>query len=123
MADAVERRPGRGSVPARFRAIGLACREWALAQPHRFALIYGSPVPGYAAPQDTVGPATRIPVLLVSLLQEADASPRSAAYTPRVGRSLRPLLADFDQWSGQSGRNFSDAAMALGFMSFSGIQL
>lgn len=121
MADAVERRPGRGSVPARFRAIGLACREWALAQPHRFALIYGSPVPGYAAPQDTIGPATRIPVLLVSLLQETGASPQSAAYSPPVGRSLRPLLRDFEQWSGQADRRFSPEAMALGLMSWTHI--
>ncbi|MFN8128298.1 MAG: TetR/AcrR family transcriptional regulator [Candidatus Nanopelagicales bacterium] len=118
MADAVEGSVGRGSVAARFRAIGLACRSWALGQPHRFALIYGSPIPGYAAPQDTIGPATRIPVLLVSLLQEAGAAPRSSAYTLRVGRSLRPLLTDFEQWSGQADRKFSPEAMALGLMSW-----
>ena len=27
---------------------------WAVAHPHDYALVYGSPVPGYAAPQDTV---------------------------------------------------------------------
>jgi AcrR family transcriptional regulator len=120
MADAVEARVGRGSPTARFRAIGLACREWALAQPHRFALIYGSPVPGYAAPQDTIGPATRIPVLLVALLQEAGATPHTGAYSARVGRSLRPLMSDFAQWSGHEQR-FSDEALALGFMAWTHI--
>ena len=27
-----------------------AYRAWAMAEPHRFALIFGPPVPGYAAP-------------------------------------------------------------------------
>jgi hypothetical protein len=34
-------------------------RGWALAHPHDWALIFGSPVPGYAAPHDTIRPATR----------------------------------------------------------------
>ena len=29
-----------------------AYRSWALEEPHRFALIFGPPVPGYAAPED-----------------------------------------------------------------------
>ena len=44
---------------ARFLSLTHAVRDWALADPHQWALIYGSPVPGYQAPQDTVGPATR----------------------------------------------------------------
>src|SRR5689334_9031334 len=36
----------------RFLRITTAVREWALADPHQWALIYGSPVPGYQAPQD-----------------------------------------------------------------------
>src|SRR5664280_1306350 len=45
----------------------------ALAHPHEFALGYGSPVPGYAAPADTVGPATRVPRLLARVLRAAAA--------------------------------------------------
>ncbi|MCL4152005.1 UNVERIFIED_CONTAM: hypothetical protein GTU68_056789, partial [Idotea baltica] len=36
----------------RFIAIGRSVRVWAQANPHEYALIYGSPVPGYAAPKD-----------------------------------------------------------------------
>ncbi len=43
-------------------------RSWARAHPHEWALIYGSPVPGYAAPEDTVGPATRVALVLLRLL-------------------------------------------------------
>jgi AcrR family transcriptional regulator len=38
----------------------LALREWAVAAPHRWALIYGSAIPGYAAPADTIAPAGRV---------------------------------------------------------------
>src|SRR5262245_34376835 len=52
--------PGRGRTPAgRFFAAGRAVRAWAVANPHEYALLYGSPVPGYQAPQDTIGPASR----------------------------------------------------------------
>jgi AcrR family transcriptional regulator len=44
----------------RFRATCRAARDWALAHPHEYALVYGSPVPGYAAPATTVGPAARV---------------------------------------------------------------
>ncbi len=37
-----------------------ALRSWAHGHPQEYALLYGSPVPGYAAPQDTIGPATRV---------------------------------------------------------------
>ena len=35
-------------------------RDWAVAEPHRWALIYGSTIPGYAAPPDTIDPAGRV---------------------------------------------------------------
>ncbi len=35
-------------------------RAWAVAEPHRWALIYGSTIPGYAAPPDTIAPAGRV---------------------------------------------------------------
>lgn len=42
---------------ARWRALGHAMRGWALANPHEFQLIYGTPIPGYVAPPETVGAA------------------------------------------------------------------
>jgi AcrR family transcriptional regulator len=48
-----------------------AVRGWALARPHEYALIYGSPVPGYLAPDDTIRPASRVPLLLVAIVREA----------------------------------------------------
>jgi AcrR family transcriptional regulator len=58
----------------RWRSVCLAVRGWALAHPHEFALIHGTPVPGYAAPQDTVGPGARVPLALVAVARDAHAA-------------------------------------------------
>ncbi|MFC9245001.1 TetR/AcrR family transcriptional regulator [Streptomyces sp. NPDC057136] len=55
----------------RWTAVACAVRDWAIAHPHEYALIYGSPVPGYIAPQDTVGPASRVGLVLIDLLRDA----------------------------------------------------
>ena len=55
----------------RWLAICHAVRDWALADPHQWALIYGSPVPGYSAPEDTIGPATRVILLIGRMLVES----------------------------------------------------
>ncbi|MCW2914316.1 MAG: TetR family transcription regulator [Actinomycetia bacterium] len=75
----------------RWRAISQAVREWALTHPHEYALVYGSPVPGYSAPQETVVPASRVPIALVKLARDAWASPTSAPSTE--GPPLSPTLA------------------------------
>lgn len=59
LVDAAE--AARDAVPAgdpsgRILAWAQTVREWALANPEGFRLIYGDPVPGYQAPAD--GPAT-----------------------------------------------------------------
>ncbi|MEU1602146.1 TetR/AcrR family transcriptional regulator [Micromonospora matsumotoense] len=56
---------------ARWLAVGHAVRDRALAVPHEWALIYGSPMPGYRAPEDTIGPGTRVILLIGRILQEA----------------------------------------------------
>jgi AcrR family transcriptional regulator len=55
---------------ARWFAVCVTVRAWARAHPHEYALLYGTPVPGYSAPQQTVAPAARVPLLLVGLLQD-----------------------------------------------------
>jgi AcrR family transcriptional regulator len=62
---------GAGSARARWLAACHAIRAWALARPHEYALIYGSPVPGYRAPEATIGPAARVPLAFVGVLADA----------------------------------------------------
>ena len=64
----------RSDLRGRWRAICHSVRDWAVARPHEYALIYGSPVPGYRAPQDTIAPASRAGLMLGHLLTDAWAS-------------------------------------------------
>lgn len=55
----------------RWLSVTRAIRRWAVASPHEYALIYGSPVPGYVAPEDTVLPSIRPVVVLGGILDDA----------------------------------------------------
>jgi AcrR family transcriptional regulator len=75
----------------RWRAMSQAVRTWAHTHPHEYALVYGSPVPGYSAPQETIVPASRVPIALVKLAHDAWVS---GALTPGTdGPPLSPTLA------------------------------
>lgn len=62
----------------RWMATAHAIRTWSLTHPHEHLLLYGSPVPGYAAPADTIGPATRSTFALVGIVADAAAAGRLA---------------------------------------------
>ena len=47
----------RDDFRGRWAGLAQGLRGWAVAHPHEYALTYGSPVPGYAAPQDTIASA------------------------------------------------------------------
>jgi AcrR family transcriptional regulator len=56
---------------SRWLAVARAVRDWAVAHPHEYALLYGSPVPGYRAPQTTVAPAARVAFALAGVVRDA----------------------------------------------------
>ena len=74
LADAVDARLAeipRAAWDTRIVAVGVEVREWALREPARYALLYGSPVPGYEAPGErTTEPGTRVIGTLVALVAE-----------------------------------------------------
>jgi AcrR family transcriptional regulator len=58
----------RTDLRGRWLAVCRAVRAWALSHPAEYGLLYGSPVPGYAAPQETVAPAAKVVLLLVDVV-------------------------------------------------------
>jgi AcrR family transcriptional regulator len=64
----------QSSVMARWLAAAGALRSWARANPHDYALVYGSPVPGYEAPADTIDPAARVSLVMLRVVAEGVAS-------------------------------------------------
>ena len=89
--------PGGLRPRVRWLAACHAIRDWALAHPHEYALIYGSPVPGYVAPPDTVAPASRVTTRLMWILIDATAAGRvlaadaQAPEDPEVGTAAAAL--------------------------------
>lgn len=70
--DAALERVGREDHAGRMVAIGRAVRAWALAEPATYALLFGSPVPGYEAPSEqTTEPGTRVARRLVEVWEDA----------------------------------------------------
>ncbi|MFJ4963125.1 putative HTH-type transcriptional regulator [Streptomyces sp. ADI96-02] len=100
-ADDRSRPPGPARTAERWVAVAAALRAWALEHPHEYALIYGSPVPGYTAPVDTVGPASRVGLVFIDLVREAfradglalaPLAPESRADAERMAAALAPDL-------------------------------
>ena len=71
VGECAERARRHGDAPrAQWRAVWRAVRSWALDHPAEYALIYGSPVPGYVAPSETVPAAARTAQVLVDVVVE-----------------------------------------------------
>jgi AcrR family transcriptional regulator len=73
-AEEAEAAVDRPDHLGRWLATMAATRAWAVAHPQEYALIFGSPVPGYQAPRTTVDPAARIPLLCLRILVDATAA-------------------------------------------------
>lgn len=75
LADAVDAAVAEVPIAqcrARLLAAAEAVRAWAVDDPARWTLLYGSPVPGYAAPAEvTVAPGTRVVRTLIAELTAA----------------------------------------------------
>jgi AcrR family transcriptional regulator len=100
LGEAVERAEDLVPRPAhaeRWRAVCLAARDWALEHRHEFALIYGTPVPGYVAPEHTVAAASRVPAVLIALLRDVVAAGGTVPVPPPgpvPEDAYAPLLAE-----------------------------
>jgi AcrR family transcriptional regulator len=87
------------SPAARWTAVCEAVRGWALAHPHEYALIYGSPVPGYAAPETTIPAAARVGLVFIGIVRDVHQGPGLTDLPLPPPGELRPegerMAADF----------------------------
>ena len=81
----------RGDFTGRWSACCHAVRSWARAHPAEYSLIYGSPVPGYRAPEETNSPASRVALALVAVVHDAATA---GALRPPFLPDLRPPLSE-----------------------------
>jgi len=102
-----------------IRAMAGAAREWAVTAPASWALLYGSPVPGYAAPAEaTVGPGTRVVAALFRIIAHA-----AAAGDITIGAADIPeaLSRDFDRLRAEFDIDCADAVLARCFTFWAGL--
>jgi len=91
--EAAESAVRRRNLLGRWLAVAGATRSWALAQPQEYALIFGSPVPGYQPPAGTLDPAARISLLVIRLVSDAVTAGRGPAADGRpIPRAVRADL-------------------------------
>jgi AcrR family transcriptional regulator len=88
---------------ARWVAVPRAMRSWACGHPHEWGLIFGSPVPGYEAPTETITPYTRLAQALVRPIIEAHqhrslqlaplapSAPSASPGTAPLARAVQPV--------------------------------
>lgn len=92
----------KGGPPEHFKVIARATRSWALSNPHEYALIYGSPVPGYHAPAERTNVAgnrvqqqlVRVLIELAPQFPQAECDPQLAADPSFTGVKLSTDLLE-----------------------------
>ncbi len=112
LADTAEAAPRPDGFTDRWLAVSHAMREWALAHPHEWALIYGSPVPGYDAPQDTATAAARVIMTLAGIVHEATTAGVLADGPPLTGPLRDELQAVADTFTPGASPQAVGRAMA-----------
>lgn len=97
----------RDSVPAedlvgRFKAIGLAYRNWAHTYPQRYQLIFGTPIPGYEGPMEKIFPSSaRSLSALVSVVEGLRVAGKLTVDSfPKVKSEYK---VSFDAWKTYGG--------------------
>ncbi|MBP0460355.1 TetR/AcrR family transcriptional regulator [Streptomyces montanisoli] len=106
LADTVR---ARAAADAGLDGLAQALRRWALDDPQRYFLIYGTPVPGYHAPEDT----TRISQEIMGMV--LDAACAAAEQRPVPARALDEHLAEHRAWAGEHPAAPSALRQALTF--------
>ncbi|MEV6977459.1 TetR/AcrR family transcriptional regulator [Kitasatospora sp. NPDC093806] len=96
---------------ANLTGLARALRTWALADPQRYLLIYGTPVPGYQAPEDTTAISGEIMATLLTACTAA--LPADARDTPPTPFTAH--LADHRSWAGDHPAPPAALRLALAF--------
>ena len=82
-------------------------REWARSDPQRYLLIYGTPIPGYQAPDDTTAISVEIMTVVIDTYRRDGGVPS--------GRPFETHLDSHRQWAGDPTAPASALRQALAF--------
>ncbi|RRR97500.1 TetR/AcrR family transcriptional regulator [Glycomyces terrestris] len=92
IGDAAVEADRPGDAPEdRWLGVWRGVRDWSLRNRHEYALLFGTPVPGYAAPHITVETAGRMPLVLARIVADAK---RDGRLRPLTGPECPPAAID-----------------------------
>ncbi len=104
------------STERRWAAVATAIRRWAVDHPNEYALIYGSPVPGYAAPVDTIDPAARPALAFLRIVRDGVARGEIAVGGDGAEPIPAALSADLAGLRDAGASEVPDAVMLRGLL-------
>jgi len=117
-AEATAATVAADDLTGRWFTLGRTVRTWAVDHPHEYALLYGSPVPGYRAPQDTVPAATRVTAVLAGIVRDAAAAGVLAPPPDPAPALPERFTADADRLRSQLMQGMDDAAVARSLLAW-----
>lgn len=117
-AERAEAAIDRDDLLGRWRATGQAAYKWSGSHVAEYALIFGSPVPGYEAPEDTIGPATRFTGVLLGILVDA----QQAGLRPPINGTISDEVnADLNELRTRISVNIDTEWLAAGLRAWTGL--
>ena len=117
LLEAADAGCARGDLAGRWCTLGSTLRGWAVRAPHEYAFLYGSPVPGYAAPEATIQPSGRVTGVLIALTADLDATGPPSPRTP-LPAGTHALLEAFRD---RAGADLSDEAIVRAVTAWGGL--
>jgi AcrR family transcriptional regulator len=102
----------RTALRTRWLSICHAVRTWALTNPSEYALLFGSPVPEYHAPNDTITAASRTPLALITVLKDSV----NAGFSTTADHLPPALHADMSRLRDQIAPDIPEELLARGSM-------
>ena len=102
---ALEAHAPKSATTEDFIALGLAYRTWALEHPEQYQLIFGTPLPGYQAPEEETIPAAR--QTLMVLVAAIETLRAAGEFAPQ------PEYAELPESIAAAMTQFGDAAPAV----------
>jgi AcrR family transcriptional regulator len=122
LANALE--AARDSRPAddhagRLLAACLAYRHWALAHPQDYALIFGTPIPGYVAPFEVTQPAAKRSMDIFAGLLEAAERAGKLKPAPVYAKPSAALQKQLGRWKKDQNYTASTTVLHLALVGWS----
>jgi AcrR family transcriptional regulator len=108
----------RDDLIGRWTAIALAFRDWALTNQADYGLVFGTPVPGYEAPEDTNAAGMRYTNVVVQLVADATACGCTSVIEPP---KIKGLVSEYRNVRKAIGVNAPDATLLAGLSAWAAV--